>query len=50
MDTALWLQATWQIATWQEVVADHLASFLIGVGIGFVMANRYRIIRRNGDK
>jgi uncharacterized membrane protein YbhN (UPF0104 family) len=30
------------------VVADHAASFLLGLLIGWVVASRYRIVRVNG--
>jgi hypothetical protein len=37
-------------ATWFEVAYQHALSFGLGVFMGFVGANRYRITRRNGDE
>jgi hypothetical protein len=36
------------IADVWDVANQHLASFAIGAGVGFVLSNRYRITRRNG--
>jgi hypothetical protein len=34
---------------WQLVVAAPLA-FLLGLALGFILSNRYRITRRNGER
>lgn len=31
------------------LAADHAISFGIGCVVGFVLTNRYRIVKRNGD-
>lgn len=36
-------------ATWFDVASQHALAFGCGVVIGFVLANRYRLSRRNGD-
>jgi len=36
------------LATWRDLVAASPPAFLVGLVIGFVLANRYRISRRNG--
>jgi hypothetical protein len=38
------------IATWTEIAAAAPLGFLVGVLIGFVLSNRYRIVKRNGDQ
>lgn len=38
------------IATWQEVVAEHIGSFVIGLLVGWVTTSRYRIVKRNGKE
>jgi hypothetical protein len=37
------------IATWFDVAYQHALSFGLGLAMGFVAANRYRITKRNGD-
>jgi hypothetical protein len=37
------------IAAWTDLAAEHFAAFLLGLGIGFVLSNRYRIARRAPD-
>lgn len=37
------------VASWIEIAYEHGLAFGLGVGIGFVLSNRYRITRRNGD-
>lgn len=32
---------------WQQVF-EHVFSFVIGLFVGFVLSNRYRIVKRNG--
>jgi hypothetical protein len=34
--------------TWWEVVVDAAIAFSVGLGVGFVLANRFRLTRRNG--
>jgi hypothetical protein len=34
---------------WQQV-AQHVLSFLVGVGVGLALASRYRIVRINGKE
>lgn len=34
-------------ATWFDFALEHVAAFLLGLGIGFVLSNRYRITRRD---
>lgn len=36
------------LATWLEVAWEHALAFGAGVAIGFVLSNRYRIVKRNG--
>jgi hypothetical protein len=36
------------LAAWQDAVAAAPAAFLIGVAVGFVLSDRFRIVRRNG--
>lgn len=38
------------IATWQDAVIAAPGAFLTGLIIGFVLSNRYRIERRNGER
>lgn len=38
------------IATWFDVASEHIWSFAIGVVIGFVLTNRYRITKRKEDE
>lgn len=35
-------------ASVEAIVASAPIAFLIGVGVGFVLSNRYRIVKRNG--
>lgn len=31
------------------IAVDHVISFGLGCVVGFVLTNRYRIVKRNGD-
>jgi hypothetical protein len=35
------------MATWFEVAYQHALSFGLGLAIGFVLSNRYGIVRKN---
>jgi len=37
------------IAAIPDAVLSSPIAFLFGLGAGFVLSNRYRIVRRNGD-
>jgi hypothetical protein len=43
---AVQVLAEWE--TWQQLVLSNPISLLVGIGIGFVVSNRWKIIRRNG--
>jgi hypothetical protein len=34
------------LATLWETAADHIVSFFLGAGVGFVVSDRYRLVRR----
>ena len=36
-------------ATIWPFVAEHLGAFVIGVGCGFLLSNRFKLVRRNGE-
>jgi hypothetical protein len=36
------------IASVWDVAADHVLSFGLGAFVGFVVSDRYRLVRRNG--
>lgn len=36
------------IAAWTDIVAAAPIAFVIGVIVGFVLSDRYRLVRRNG--
>jgi hypothetical protein len=38
------------LATFWEIAAEHIVSFVGGLMIGFVLSDRYRITRRNQDR
>jgi hypothetical protein len=38
------------LATIQDIVAAAPVAFLAGLIVGFVASDRYRIVRRNGNK
>ena len=38
------------VGTGWEIVATAPLSFAIGLVVGFILSNRYRITRRNGDQ
>lgn len=38
------------MATWFDVAYQHALAFGLGLGIGFVLSNRYRITKRNGNE
>lgn len=38
------------MATWADVAYDHVLAFGLGVVVGFVLANRYRLTRRKDDE
>lgn len=35
-------------ATAWEIAAQHVVSFALGLGLGFVLSGRYRIVKRDG--
>jgi hypothetical protein len=37
------------LATWQELVIAAPAAFLLGLGVGWIVSQRYSITRRNGE-
>lgn len=37
------------LASWTDVVAAAPGSFLIGLGVGWIISQRYAIVKRNGD-
>jgi hypothetical protein len=38
------------LATWLQLAACAPLAFVLGTLVGFVLANRYRIERRDGDE
>lgn len=32
-----------------DIAAEHITTFLLGVGVGFLVSDRYRLVRRNGN-
>jgi hypothetical protein len=38
------------IATFWQFAAEHIISFTGGCLVGFVLSNRYRLVRRNGGQ
>jgi hypothetical protein len=37
------------LATWTEIAVAAPLGFLVGVVVGFLGANRYRLVKRNGQ-
>lgn len=37
------------LATFWEIAAGHIVSFMGGLIVGFVLSDRYRLTRRNGN-
>jgi hypothetical protein len=37
------------IATFWDIAAEHIASFLAGVVVGFALTSRYRLVRKSNN-
>ena len=37
------------LAAWTDLAAEHFVAFLVGIVIGFVLSNRYRLVKRKGN-